>query len=69
MSVFLAKNDYAAYASNFADENIDGAGLLSLHEDCSRVMKLTNSMVGPSLKIQELVKQLVNITQQPKDAN
>lgn len=59
MAAFLEKNDCAAYSANFLAEGIDGPALLALNQQPSRVMALAGMKVGPSLKVQELVKQLV----------
>ncbi|XP_018024596.1 polycomb protein Sfmbt isoform X2 [Hyalella azteca] len=56
---FLEKNDCSAYSSNFQQEGIDGPSLLALNQTPGRVMELTGMKVGPSLKIQDLIKQLV----------
>ncbi|KAF2364820.1 Mbt repeat [Trinorchestia longiramus] len=58
---FLEKNDCSAYSSNFLHHGIDGQALLALNQAPNRVMELTGMKVGPSLKIQDLVKQLVAI--------
>uniref|UniRef100_A0A2P2I2R2 Polycomb protein Sfmbt-like n=1 Tax=Hirondellea gigas TaxID=1518452 RepID=A0A2P2I2R2_9CRUS len=59
VGAFLEKNDCATYSPNFLAQNIDGSALLALNQQHSRVMELTGMKVGPSVKIQDLVKQLV----------
>ncbi|XP_071454837.1 MBT domain-containing protein 1-like isoform X2 [Hetaerina americana] len=62
---FLRVNDCATYCDCFSRQKVDGKTLLSLTED--QVMEITGKIVGPSLKIYNLIKQLkmkVNPAQQ-----
>ncbi|KAK3878855.1 hypothetical protein Pcinc_016543 [Petrolisthes cinctipes] len=54
---FLKTNDCGAYCDNFVAQNIDGGRLLRLTQ--KEVMGLTGMKVGPSLKIHDLVQQLL----------
>ncbi|KAK7070663.1 MBT domain-containing protein 1 [Halocaridina rubra] len=54
---FLKTNDCGAYCDNFISQNISGTKLLTLTQN--EVMGLTGMKVGPSLKIHDLVQQLL----------
>ncbi|XP_045124408.1 MBT domain-containing protein 1-like isoform X3 [Portunus trituberculatus] len=54
---FLKTNDCGAYCDNFISQNIHGSKLLTLSQN--EVMGLTGMKVGPSLKIHDLVQQLL----------
>lgn len=54
---FLRTNDCGAYCDNFIMQNIAGSKLLTLTQN--EVMGLTGMKVGPSLKIHDLVQQLL----------
>ncbi|XP_069956040.1 MBT domain-containing protein 1 isoform X3 [Cherax quadricarinatus] len=54
---FLKTNDCGAYCDNFILQNIHGSQLLTLSQN--DVMGLTGMKVGPSLKIHDLVQQLL----------
>ncbi|KAG0716010.1 Polycomb protein Sfmbt [Chionoecetes opilio] len=54
---FLKTNDCGAYCDNFIAQNIHGSKLLTLSQN--EVMGLTGMKVGPSLKIHDLVQQLL----------
>ncbi|XP_045612605.2 MBT domain-containing protein 1 isoform X3 [Procambarus clarkii] len=54
---FLKTNDCGAYCDNFVLQNIHGSKLLTLSQN--EVMGLTGMKVGPSLKIHDLVQQLL----------
>lgn len=54
---FLKTNDCGAYCDNFVSQNIHGTKLLTLSQN--EVMGLTGMKVGPSLKIHDLVQQLL----------
>ncbi|XP_064091599.1 LOW QUALITY PROTEIN: polycomb protein Sfmbt-like [Macrobrachium nipponense] len=54
---FLRTNDCGAYCDNFIMQNIAGSKLLTLTQN--EIMKLTTMKVGPSLKIHDLVQQLL----------
>ncbi|XP_071519932.1 uncharacterized protein [Panulirus ornatus] len=54
---FLKTNDCGAYCDNFVSQNIHGSKLLTLSQN--EVMGLTGMKVGPSLKIHDLVQQLL----------
>ncbi|XP_042215637.1 MBT domain-containing protein 1-like isoform X2 [Homarus americanus] len=54
---FLKTNDCGTYCDNFVSQNIHGSKLLTLSHN--EVMDLTGMKVGPSLKIHDLVQQLL----------
>ncbi|XP_047496854.1 MBT domain-containing protein 1-like [Penaeus chinensis] len=57
VALFLKKNDCGAYCDNFISQNIHGTKLLSLTQN--EVLGLTGMKVGPSVKIHDLVQQLL----------